>query len=174
MTKKGIPMTHHTILPSPLGNILLIGEDDGLTSLHFQAAAQPAEPPIGSIQSPEYFKETICQLDAYFRGDLRNFNLRLLPKGSEFQRDVWKALCRIPYGATISYKELARSIGKPSASRAVGGANGRNPIPIIIPCHRVINGDGQLGGYSCGLEIKKYLLNLEAKHSKSAINSVIE
>jgi methylated-DNA-[protein]-cysteine S-methyltransferase len=158
-------MTYHSILPSPLGNILLIGEDQGLTGLHFLTAAQPAEPPIGSIQSPEYFTETIRQLTAYFKGELKNFNLRLLPEGSEFQKNVWKALCKIPYGTTISYGELARCIGKPSASRAVGGANGRNPLPIIIPCHRVINGNGQLGGYSCGLEIKKYLLSLEAKGS---------
>jgi methylated-DNA-[protein]-cysteine S-methyltransferase len=161
-------MTYHSILPSPLGNILLIGEDQGLTGLHFLAAAQPAEPPIGSIQSPEYFTETIHQLNAYFKGELRNFTLRLLPEGSEFQKNVWKVLCKIPYGTTISYGELARRIGKPSASRAVGGANGRNPLPIIIPCHRVINGNGQLGGYSCGLEIKKYLLNLEAKCFKAA------
>lgn len=159
---------YYTILPGPLGNILLTGEDQGLTGLHFQAVAQPTEPPMGAIQSPEYFTETIRQLDAYFRGDLRNFNLRFLPEGSEFQKNVWKALCRIPYGTTISYGELARSIGKPSASRAVGGANGRNPLPIVIPCHRVINANGQLGGYSCGLEIKKYLLNLEARYSKSA------
>ena len=161
-------MTHHIIMPSPLGNILLVGGDQGLTGLHFQAAAKPAEPPIGSIESPKYFTETIRQLNAYFSGDLKDFTLRLLPEGSEFQRNVWKALCKIPYGTTISYGELARRIGKPSASRAVGGANGRNPLPIIIPCHRVINGNGQLGGYSCGLEIKKYLLSLEDKYSKSA------
>jgi methylated-DNA-[protein]-cysteine S-methyltransferase len=161
-------MTHHIILPSPLGKILLIGEDQGLTGLHFLDIAQPAKPPIGSIQSPEHFTETIRQLNAYFRGDLKIFNLRLLPEGSEFQKNVWKALCKIPYGTTIPYGELARCIGKPSASRAVGGANGRNPIPIIIPCHRVINANGQLGGYSCGLEIKKYLLNLEAKYFKTA------
>jgi methylated-DNA-[protein]-cysteine S-methyltransferase len=160
-------MTHHTILPGPLGNILLIGEDRGLTSLHFQDVAEPTEPPSGSIQSQEYFTEAIRQLSAYFRGDLRNFNLPLLPEGSEFQKNVWKALCRIPYGTTISYGELARWIGNPSASRAIGGANGRNPLPIIIPCHRVINANGQLGGYSCGLDIKKYLLNLEARYSKS-------
>lgn len=158
-------MTHHIILPSPLGNMLLIGEDQGLTGLRFLAVAQPAEPPIGSMQSPEYFTEAIRQLKAYFKGELKNFNLPLLPEGSEFQKNVWKALCKIPYGTTISYGELARCIGKPSASRAVGGANGRNPLPIIIPCHRVINGNGQLGGYSCGLEIKKYLLSLEAKVS---------
>jgi methylated-DNA-[protein]-cysteine S-methyltransferase len=157
-------MTYHIIQPSPLGRILLIGEDQGLTGLHFQALAQPVEPPIGSIQSSVYFTEAIRQLKAYFMGDLKEFNLPLLLEGSEFQKKVWKALCRIPYGTTISYGELARCIGKPLAARAVGGANGRNPLPIVIPCHRVINGNGQLGGYSCGLEIKKYLLNLEAKY----------
>jgi methylated-DNA-[protein]-cysteine S-methyltransferase len=161
-------MTYHTIQPSPIGNILLLCEDYALTGLYFLNTSQPAEPPIGSIQSPEHFAETIRQLNAYFSGDLKNFNLRLRPEGSEFQKNVWTALCTIPYGTTISYGELARCIGNPSASRAVGGANGRNPIPIIIPCHRVINGNGQLGGYSCGLEIKKYLLNLEEKYRNSA------
>jgi methylated-DNA-[protein]-cysteine S-methyltransferase len=161
-------MTYYTILPSPLGNILLVGENQGLTGLHFQSVALPSEPPIGSTQSPECFKEAIRQLNAYFRGDLKDFTLSLLLEGSEFQKNVWKALCGIPYGTTISYGALARRIGKPSASRAVGGANGCNPIPIIIPCHRIINANGQLGGYSCGLEIKKYLLNLEARYSESA------
>jgi methylated-DNA-[protein]-cysteine S-methyltransferase len=162
-----IPMLYYTILPSPLGNILLLGKSQGLTSLRFLATTQVTEPPIGSIQSPEHFTETIRQLNAYFKGECKNFNLPLLLEGSNFQKNVWKALCRIPYGTTISYGKLAQCIGKPSASRAVGGANGRNPLPIVIPCHRVINANGQLGGYSCGLEIKKYLLNLEARHSGS-------
>ena len=158
-------MTHHIILPSPLGNILLIGEKQGLTGLHFLAVAQPPEPPIGSIPSPEYFTETIGQLNAYFKGELKDFNLRLLPEGSEFQKSVWKALCRIPYGTTISYGELARRIGKPSASRAVGGANGRNPLPIIIPCHRVIRETGVVQGYRWGQTRKRALLALEASRS---------
>jgi methylated-DNA-[protein]-cysteine S-methyltransferase len=165
-------MIHHTFFSSPLGSILLLGKEEGITSLHFQAVSYPAKPPIGSHQSPEYFSETIRQLNAYFNGEPINFKLPLLLEGTKFQKNVWRALCTIPYGTTISYGALARRIGKPSASRAVGGANGRNPLPIIIPCHRVINGDGQLGGYSCGLEIKKYLLNLEAKHPESAHRSI--
>jgi methylated-DNA-[protein]-cysteine S-methyltransferase len=158
-------MTHHTIMPSPLGNILLIGEERGLTGLHFQAVAKPAKPPVGSLPSQDFFAETVRQLNSYFQGSLKVFNLRLLMEGTDFQKKVWAALGAIPYGATLSYGELARRIGHPLAMRAVGGANGRNPIPIIIPCHRVINSDGKLGGYSCGLEIKKSLLDLEARYA---------
>jgi methylated-DNA-[protein]-cysteine S-methyltransferase len=101
------------------------------------------------------------QLDAYFAGRLRVFELPLAPQGTEFQRTVWDALLRIPYGETTSYGALARSLGKPEASRAVGLANGRNPIPIVIPCHRVIGSGGSLTGYGGGLDLKRRLLALE-------------
>jgi methylated-DNA-[protein]-cysteine S-methyltransferase len=105
--------------------------------------------------------ETIRQLQAYFAGELENFNLPLAPEGTPFQKEVWQRLCDISYGQTISYGELARRIGNPKASRAVGLANGSNPIPIVIPCHRVIGSNGKLTGYGGGLPIKEKLLALE-------------
>ena len=107
------------------------------------------------------FKEPIRQLQAYFAGELENFDLPLGPQGTPFQQKVWNELCRIPYGQTISYGELAKRIGNPNASRAVGLANGSNPIPILIPCHRVIGSSGKLVGYGGGLELKRRLLELE-------------
>ena len=106
--------------------------------------------------------EACEQLTAYFSGDLQQFELRLAPHGTEFQKKVWQELCRIPFGASISYGELARRIGQPTASRAVGLANGRNPISIIVPCHRVIGANGTLTGYGGGIERKKWLLEHEA------------
>jgi methylated-DNA-[protein]-cysteine S-methyltransferase len=107
------------------------------------------------------FVEAKRQLAAYFRGDLEEFDLPLAPAGTEFQRRVWQELARIPYGATISYGELARRVGNPKAARAVGLANGRNPVPIVVPCHRVIGSDGRLSGYGGGLGRKEALLALE-------------
>lgn len=108
-------------------------------------------------------RETIRQLKAYFAGELEEFDLPLAPEGTAFQLKVWENLCDIPFGETISYGELARRIGNPNASRAVGLANGSNPIPIIIPCHRVIGSNGKLTGYGGGLPIKEKLLALERK-----------
>jgi methylated-DNA-[protein]-cysteine S-methyltransferase len=108
-------------------------------------------------------KEPVRQLRAYFAGELKDFDLPLAPKGTEFQQNVWAELCKIPYGETISYGELARRIGNPNASRAVGLANGSNPIPVVIPCHRVIGANGKLTGYGGGLPIKERLLALEKK-----------
>ena len=108
-------------------------------------------------------KETIKQLSEYFEGKRRTFDIPLSPEGTEFQKKVWKELLCIPYGKTISYANLAEAVGNPKASRAVGSANGKNPIPIIIPCHRVIASDKGLGGYAYGLPVKKYLLELENK-----------
>jgi O-6-methylguanine DNA methyltransferase len=107
------------------------------------------------------FQEAIKQLDAYFAGDLVEFDLKLTPHGTPFQKSVWAALQSIPYGRTISYGDLANQLNNPEGMRAVGAANGQNPIPIIIPCHRVIASDGSLGGYTGGLEIKHQLLELE-------------
>lgn len=160
-------MTYQTIISSPLGPILLTTEDHGLTGIQFMNAKD--SPPIlsHSIESRAPFMEAIQQLQAYFQGKLKTFDLHLSPQGTEFQQKVWKALCDIPYGKTISYGELATRIGKPSAARAVGGANGCNPLPIVVPCHRVIGSDGRLVGYASGLPIKEFLLNLEAKYAGS-------
>jgi methylated-DNA-[protein]-cysteine S-methyltransferase len=107
------------------------------------------------------FREVVRQLKAYFDGQLKAFDLPLAPQGTEFQRQVWRALQTIPYGRTKSYGEIARRLGRPEASRAVGAANGQNPIPVIIPCHRVIGADGSLTGFGGGLPIKRKLLALE-------------
>ncbi len=112
------------------------------------------------------FADAIGQLEAYFAGELKRFNLRLAPEGTPFQLKVWNALLTIPYGETISYGELARRLGDMHASRAVGAANGRNPLPIVVPCHRVIGADGTLTGYGGGLPIKKALLALEQEHRR--------
>jgi len=111
-------------------------------------------------------RETMRQLAAYFAGELMEFDLPLAPKGTDFQKGVWKALVEIPYGETRSYSEIAQRVGKPAAMRAVGAANGRNPIGIIVPCHRVIGSSGKLVGYGGGLPMKRMLLDLEAEHAE--------
>jgi methylated-DNA-[protein]-cysteine S-methyltransferase len=150
-------------IESPIGPLVIAGDDDGLRVLWFGRdrygrAAQPAadwEPDRGSM------KEPVKQLNAYFAGKLRDFDIPLAPQGTAFQTAVWRALCDIPYGETTSYGELARRLGNPRAVRAVGLANGSNPIAIIIPCHRVIGSNGSLVGYGGGLPIKQALLALE-------------
>jgi O-6-methylguanine DNA methyltransferase len=114
-------------------------------------------------RNPKALQPLKRALERYFRGELRSFDLPLAPEGTPFQRRVWRALCRVPYGATVSYGELARRIGRPGASRAVGRANATNPISIVIPCHRVIGADGTLTGYGGGLGRKQRLLELEAR-----------
>jgi len=153
---------YHTIIQSPLGFVLLTADADGLTGINFQDAKGAKKPLRGSIESQAPFKEAERQISAYFRGELKKFDLALSVRGTAFQRSVWKSLCDIPYGETISYRELAGRIGKPTACRAVGAANGRNPLPIVVPCHRVIGSNGQLTGYYGGTYLKEYLLNLEA------------
>ena len=148
---------------SPLGNITVAASAHGLHHLFFEGR--------GGLEecwqyNPERLKEVTRQLDEYFRGKRRKFELLLAPKGTVFQLRVWQELCRIPYGETISYKEMALRIGKPRAYRAVGGANGKNPISIIQPCHRVIAADGSLGGFSSGLDRKEFLLQLEHQDNK--------
>jgi methylated-DNA-[protein]-cysteine S-methyltransferase len=158
-------MNYHAIVSSPLGQILLTAEAGGLTGIHFMEGTESPKIPSNSKESRTPFTETIQQLQKYFQGRLKTFELPLSPQGTEFQQKVWKTLRRIPYGTTISYGELAKRIGNPSASRAVGRANGCNPLPIVVPCHRVIGANGSLVGYAGGLPIKEYLLNLEAQYA---------
>jgi methylated-DNA-[protein]-cysteine S-methyltransferase len=108
----------------------------------------------------------------YFQGRRRSFDLRLRPEGTEFQRSVWQALAAIPYGETRSYADIARAIGRPSATRAVGAANGANPLPIVLPCHRVVGANGSLTGFGGGLETKKFLLNLEAETAPATLGGL--
>src|SRR5262245_57068248 len=149
------------IIPSPVGDLTLVSNGAALTGLSMSGQKGGPEADSDWLRDEGEFDAVARQLAAYFAGDLREFNLPLAPRGTEFQKKVWRELCRIPYGETISYGELARRIGQPGASRAVGLANGRNPIGIIVPCHRVIGADGTLTGYGGGLDRKKWLLEHE-------------
>jgi len=149
---------------SPIGPLTLIARGGVLThvSMHHQRHTTP--PPDGAVTDDAWFKDVADQLDAYFAGELTSFDLEMDLSGTPFQRSVWSGLCEIPYGETISYGELAQRVGNPNASRAVGLANGRNPIAIIVPCHRVIGANGSLTGYGGGLERKTWLLEHESAH----------
>lgn len=153
----------YTRVPSPLGPLLLVGTRATLTQIWLPSGRDRLEPEPDWIESAEPFAEARRQLDAYFAGRLRRFDLPLAPEGTPFQQRVWRALLDIPYGETVSYGELARRIGRPSAVRAVGAANGQNPLSIVIPCHRVIGSDGRLVGYGGGLPAKSALLALEQR-----------
>jgi methylated-DNA-[protein]-cysteine S-methyltransferase len=152
----------YTKIQSPLGPLLLAANDRGLRFLSFAARKRAILPQPDWTQDRAPFRATIFQLQAYFRGELKEFDLRLDLEGSAFQLRVWQSLRAIPFGETISYGELAQSIGQPKAARAVGLANSLNPIPIIVPCHRVIGSNGNLTGYGGGLSIKEKLLSFES------------
>jgi len=155
-------------IDSAVGRLLLAGDGDSLIHVGFQSGPRPLRPQSGWVADPKPFRAAVRQLEEYFAGKRRRFDLRLAPRGTEFQRRVWRALTEIPYGQTLSYGELARSIEKPRASRAVGLANGANPLPIIVPCHRVIGADGSLTGFGGGLPIKRKLLALEGAGAQEA------
>lgn len=150
-----------TLMESPLGQILLAGTSAGLTHVSFQAGAQPLVPQPNWQRDEDVWATAVTQLTAYFAGERQTFNLPLAPQGTPFQQDVWAYLQTIPYGRTTTYATIAQALGKPNASRAVGAANGRNPIAIIIPCHRVVGSNGKLTGYAGGLSFKAALLGLE-------------
>jgi methylated-DNA-[protein]-cysteine S-methyltransferase len=153
----------YSVYPSPIGDLLLTSDGDALTGLYMcRHRGNPAQGPDASWQRDDSaFQAVREQLAAYFGGRLREFELPLRMAGTPFQHLVWQGLRAIPYGETVSYAELARTIGRPGASRAVGSANGRNPISIVVPCHRVIAADGTLGGYGGGLDRKEWLLQHE-------------
>ncbi|PWB35972.1 cysteine methyltransferase [Pseudomonas sp. SDI] len=146
--------------PSPIGDLLLAGDEQGLHLLHMDSA-QPWELAQGWYPAAHQLDAVARQLDEYFAGRRERFEVRLAPRGTAFQREVWWALQQIPYGTTTSYARLAQSIGRPRAIRAVGTANGANPVAVIVPCHRVIGSDGSLTGFAGGLERKQQLLQLE-------------
>jgi methylated-DNA-[protein]-cysteine S-methyltransferase len=154
-------MMKYKTVDSPIGRLLLAGDDRGLRFLLFITGRHPAEPQRDWQPDDGDLTEAAGQLSAYFAGRLRQFDVPVAPDGTEFQRKVWTELQRIPYGETISYGELAKRLGNPKAVRAVGLANGSNPISIVIPCHRVIGSNGSLVGYGGGLPIKQALLALE-------------
>ncbi|QCO68164.1 methylated-DNA--[protein]-cysteine S-methyltransferase [Luteimonas yindakuii] len=153
---------HYTHVDSPVGLLLLAASDAGLHAIGFPENRHPVRMGVDWREGTHpLIEEARRQLAAYFAGERRYFDLPLAPHGTPFQRSVWQALADIPYGVTASYAELATRVGRPGAARAVGAANGRNPLPIVLPCHRVIGAGGDLTGFGGGLPTKRYLLALE-------------
>ena len=155
----------YTMLASPVGELLLAGDEDALHVIGFPSGSGAVAPDEGWEENPAPFAEAARQLGDYFAGRRRSFDLPLAPTGTPFQREVLEALQEIPYGETRSYADLAKAVGRPKATRAVGAANGRNPLPIVIPCHRAIGSDGSLTGFGGGLDTKRFLLDLEQRHA---------
>ena len=155
--------TLYTVVPSPIDPLLLTSDGTSLTGLYMSPHVQLESAAGAWHRDDDPFSTVVEQLDAYFAGELTSFEVPLRPLGSPFQMEVWKALQTIPYGHTTSYGALARQLGNANASRAVGLANGRNPISIIVPCHRVIGSDGRLVGYGGGMPRKRFLLELEQR-----------
>lgn len=153
----------YDLLDSPLGELLLTSNGRALTGLYMDPHRRGPQPAEDWRRDSAALRAAGQQLRAYFAGELFAFELPLEPIGTDFQRRVWRALCTIPYGETISYGDQARRAGNPAAARAVGAANGRNPISIVVPCHRVIGADGSLTGYGGGLERKRWLLAHERR-----------
>jgi methylated-DNA-[protein]-cysteine S-methyltransferase len=151
----------YTTMDSPIGELLLLGDGDALHGLHMQAGRHPLAINPRWQRDDEAFADARRQLEEYFAGERSSFDIKLHLDGTAFQRTVWHALTEIPYGETISYGELAKRIGRPDRARAVGTANGQNPIAVIVPCHRVIGANGKLVGYGGGLDNKRRLLELE-------------
>lgn len=157
---------YYCYLETPIGDLLLAGDDDGLAIVGFPEGSMRREPEPDWIFNEKPFGEARKQLTEYFAGQRKSFDLELKPTGTEFQLQVLDELQKIPYGTTCSYGDIADRIGRPKAVRAVGAANGRNPIPIIIPCHRVIGASGDLTGFGGGLPTKEALLRLELENSQ--------
>ncbi|MDA8137325.1 MAG: methylated-DNA--[protein]-cysteine S-methyltransferase [Desulfobacteraceae bacterium] len=144
-----------------IGTLTLVADSEGLRHIGFESARRPVPILSGWKHDAAFFKAAKNQLRAYFNGELQQFDLPLAPLGTAFQQSVWRALRKIPYGAVVSYRWVAEQINNPKAVRAVGGANARNPLPIVVPCHRVIGSDGELTGFGGGLDVKQRLIELE-------------
>ena len=157
---------YYCYLKTPIGDLLLAGEDEALSLVAFPEGSMRRDPEPDWIYNEKQFADARQQLTEYFAGERKEFDLPLSLAGTEFQLRVLEELRHIPYGETTSYGDIAARIGKPKAMRAVGAANGRNPIPIIVPCHRVIGSSGDLTGFGGGLDAKQALLRLEAEHSE--------
>jgi methylated-DNA-[protein]-cysteine S-methyltransferase len=156
---------YYDYFDAPIGRLLLVRNARGLRHIAFETGRYPTAVEPDWQLARERFDDVRAQLGAYFAGTLQAFDVPLAPQGTPFQQHVWQALRAIPYGTTTSYRETARRLGDPNATRAVGAANGRNPLPIIVPCHRVIGADGSLTGFGGGLPVKRFLLDLEQRHS---------
>jgi len=156
---------YYCYMDTPIGELLLAGDDDGLSLVGFPTGKMRHDPEPDWIFNEKPFAAARQQLEEYFAGERKDFDLPLHLSGTDFQIQVLQELRRIPYGETRSYGDIAKRIGRPNAMRAVGAANGRNPIPIIVPCHRVIGSSGDLTGFGGGLDTKEALLRLEAENS---------
>jgi methylated-DNA-[protein]-cysteine S-methyltransferase len=159
-------MLRYCFMESLVGQLLVAGDEDGLRYISFLKGKKRITPEKDWIEDRHFLREVVRQLDTYFSGRLKEFTVKLSPQGTSFQLNVLRALREVPYGETISYGELARRIGKPRAFRAVGAAIARNPLPIVIPCHRVIGSNGSLTGFGGGLDIKQTLIDLERSFSQ--------
>lgn len=162
----------YTTLPSPIGTLVLVGADGCLACIGFPAGKGAVTVGSDWRRDDAAFPDVRAQMGAYFGGCLTRFEVELAPRGTPFQLDVWRALTEIPPGETISYGELAQRIGRPRASRAVGAANGANPLPIVVPCHRVIGAGGALTGFAGGLDTKRFLLALEPGHGRTQLEQI--
>ncbi|WP_336714253.1 methylated-DNA--[protein]-cysteine S-methyltransferase [Arthrobacter sp. USHLN218] len=151
----------HTTMDTPVGELTIVAEDGALTAIYFPSHKRLPDPSEFGARTEDGFEEAKAQLTEYFAGERRVFSLPLAPKGDAFQQKVWALLRAIPYGQTRSYGQLAAELGDPRLAQAVGNANGRNPLSIVVPCHRVVGADGSLTGYAGGLERKRFLLELE-------------
>ncbi|MDH3417593.1 MAG: methylated-DNA--[protein]-cysteine S-methyltransferase [Gammaproteobacteria bacterium] len=160
---------YYCYLDTPIGELLLAGEDDALAMIGFPKGSMRRDPEADWIYNEKPLVKARQQLEEYFAGARKDFDLPLRLEGTEFQVSVLKALQEIPYGETVSYGEIAKRIGRPRAVRAVGAANGRNPIPIVVPCHRVIGSSGDLTGFGGGLDTKEALLRLEAENTQDLL-----
>ncbi len=150
-----------------IGTLTLVGDEEGLRHIDFQKEKNPITIQTDWKKNADHFIAVKEQLRAYFNGELKQFDLPLAPVGTPFHLKVWQALRSIPYGELVSYKSIAAAVGNPKAVRAVGGANAKNPIPIIVPCHRVIGSNGSLTGFGGGLDTKRRLIDLEKAFNKS-------
>ncbi|MBF0203295.1 MAG: methylated-DNA--[protein]-cysteine S-methyltransferase [Desulfamplus sp.] len=154
-------MKTYCYIKTPLGKLLAVQGEKGLEKLFLPFNGNIMQPNPDWTEDFNYLKQTSDEICAYFNKELTTFSIPLDPEGTLFQQNVWRLLTLIPFGTTASYKDIAERVGRSKGCRAVGGAVGKNPIPVIIPCHRVIGADGSLTGFSGGLDIKRYLLNLE-------------
>ena len=159
----------HTVFDSPIGPLTLVAHNGVLAGVYFPAHSRLPDPETFGPRTRSGFTAATEQIDEYFRGERTEFDLPLAPRGSEFQLRVWNLLRQIPYGETRSYGQLARELGNVTLAREVGGANARNPLSVIVPCHRVVGADGRLVGYAGGLERKQFLLDLEARVTGSQL-----
>ena len=167
--KKFLEFSHITYYNSPLGNTEIIGDENGIQSIKILEKDEPINKLEMIGETPKVIKDCISQLQEYFDGTREEFDLKLNPKGTSFQKKVWRELLNIPFGKTRSYLDQSKKLGDPKAIRAVASANGKNPLWIVIPCHRIIGSDGSLTGYAGGLWCKQWLLNHESVNKQQSL-----